>query len=104
VNYPHLLNEQAIHLAYVIGHALENGIERIEVSEAAEAEWVATIIRLAGRGLEFFEECTPGYYNNEGKPGERSGQNGFYGGGPVEYFRILKDWRERGAMEGLELA
>ena len=47
---------------------------------------------------------TPGYYNNEGKPGERSGQNGFYGGGPVEFFKILEDWRAKGGLKGLELS
>jgi cyclohexanone monooxygenase len=52
---------------------------------------------------EFLEDCTPGYYNNEGKPGERSGQNGFYGGGSVEYFRLLHEWRETGGLPGLEL-
>jgi cyclohexanone monooxygenase len=102
VNFPHLLDEQSQHLASIIRHALDHGIRSVEASEEAEAEWVATILRLAGVGLDFFEECTPGYYNNEGKPGERSGQNGFYGGGSVEFFRILKEWREEGGLQGLE--
>ena len=46
----------------------------------------------------------PGYYNNEGKPGERSGQNGFYGGGSVEFFQLLQEWRDAGELQGLELA
>jgi cyclohexanone monooxygenase len=104
VNFPHALNEQSKHLAYIIKHGLDNGIRTIEASEEAEAEWVATIIRLARFGLDFFEACTPGYYNNEGKPGERSGQNGFYGGGPVQFFKILEDWRAKGGLEGLELS
>ena len=58
----------------------------------------------APRPGSFLEECTPGYYNNEGKPGERSGQNGFYGGGSVEFFQILRDWRAEGELAGLELA
>ena len=52
---------------------------------------------------QFLEDCTPGYYNNEGKPAERGGQNGFYGGGSVEFFRILHEWRSSGKLEGLEL-
>jgi len=103
VNYPHLLNEQSKHIAYIIRHAIENGIETVEVSQAAEEEWVDTVIRLAVLAQQFLEECTPGYYNNEGKPGERSGQNGFYGGGSVEFFRILRDWRAAGGLAGLEL-
>jgi len=103
VNYPHMLNEQSQHIAYIVKHAIDQGLGTVEVSEAAEAEWVATIIRLAGLGRQFLEDCTPGYYNNEGKPGERSGQNGFYGGGSVAFFQLLRDWRAAGGLKGLEL-
>jgi cyclohexanone monooxygenase len=104
VNYPHLLDEQSRHVAYVVAQAFERGVRTVEVSEAAEAEWVDTILRLAGRGREFLESCTPGYYNNEGRLSDRAAQNGFFGGGPVEFFRILREWRERGGLAGLELA
>jgi hypothetical protein len=52
---------------------------------------------------QFLEECTPGYYNNEGKPSDRGTQNNPYGGGPNAYFAILKKWREDGGMDGIEL-
>jgi cyclohexanone monooxygenase len=52
---------------------------------------------------DFFENCTPGYYNNEGKTSELSAQNGFYGGGSIEFFKILEQWREEGHLEGMEL-
>ncbi len=104
VNFPHALSEQSQHLAYIIKHALDNGFECIEASEEAEAEWVETIISLSRDSLGFLEECTPGYYNNEGKPGERNGQNGFYGGGSVAFFKILDDWRAAGGLKGLELS
>jgi hypothetical protein len=32
-----------------------------------------------------------------------SAQNGFYGGGSIEFFQILESWREEGRLEGLEL-
>jgi cyclohexanone monooxygenase len=103
VNYPHMLNEQSKHIAHIVRRAIDYGARTVEVSEEAEAEWVATIVRLAVLAREFLESCTPGYYNNEGKPGERSGQNGFYGGGSVEFFRILREWRDAGRLDGLEL-
>jgi len=103
VNYPHMLNEQSKHIAYIIKHAVDHDARTVEVSEEAEKEWVDTIIRLAVLAQEFLENCTPGYYNNEGKPGERSGQNGFYGGGSVEFFRILQEWRAAGGLRGLEI-
>jgi cyclohexanone monooxygenase len=103
VNFPHMLNEQSKHIAYILRHAMDRGARTVEVSEAAETEWVETIIRLAVFAQKFLEDCTPGYYNNEGKPGERSGQNGFYGGGSVEFFRLLDAWRAAGDLQGIEL-
>jgi len=104
VNYPHMLNEQSQHIAYIIRHALDGGLRTVEVSEAAEAEWVDTIIRLSGFGRQFLEECTPGYYNNEGKLSDRAAQNGFYGGGSEAFFKLLRDWRAAGDLAGFELA
>ena len=61
------------------------------------------MIRLSGLGRKFLEECTPGYYNNEGRLSERAAQNGFSGGASIAFFQILRDWRAAGALAGLEL-
>ena len=103
VNFPHMLNEQAIHLAYILRHAMDHGVRVIETSQAAEDEWVRTIIELARNNLSFLEACTPGYYNNEGKPSDRGARNGFYGAGPVAFVKVLEDWRAKGDLAGLEL-
>jgi len=103
VNYPHMLGEQSKHIAYIIKHARDHDVHTVEVSEEAEQEWVDTVIQMAVLAQEFLQECTPGYYNNEGKPGERRGQDGFYGGGSVAFFRILQDWRAAGDLKGLKL-
>jgi len=102
-SYPHLLNEQAVHLTYIIKTALERDARAVEATEAGEAEWVETCIGKANLARDFFETCTPGYYNNEGKPGERSAQDGFYGGGSVEFFQTLDAWRRQGDLRGLDL-
>jgi cation diffusion facilitator CzcD-associated flavoprotein CzcO len=102
VNFPYMTNEQAKHIAYVIGRALDEDIPSLEVSEEAESAWVATVVQMAERTIEFAESCTPGYYNNEGRPGETSRQNGFYFGGPKEFVEILEAWRADGTMKGLE--
>jgi cyclohexanone monooxygenase len=103
VNYPHALDEQSKHIAYVLKQAVGRGARTIEVSEEAEQEWVDTVLRLAGLGREFLESCTPGYYNNEGKLSERAAQNGFFGGGSIAFFEILRQWREEGGLKGLVL-
>ncbi|HYZ90853.1 MAG TPA: NAD(P)/FAD-dependent oxidoreductase [Actinomycetota bacterium] len=101
VNFPHMLDEQARHIAHIVRHAMDNGIEALEVTEEAENEWVENVIAMARFGREFLESCTPGYYNNEGMVSELAVQNGFYGGGSIAFFNILKDWREEGSLRGL---
>ncbi len=103
-SYPHMLNEQGKHIAYIIKNGIDNKVRSVEASEEAEAEWIDTIINLARRGNDFLKSCTPGYYNNEGKPDERSAQDGFYGGGPVAFIKLLEDWRAEGGLKGLELS
>ncbi|MEO8908504.1 MAG: hypothetical protein ABI310_10610, partial [Microbacteriaceae bacterium] len=103
VNFPHMLNEQSKHLAYILGHAREHDIQVIEASEEAEQAWVDTILGLAQNNQKFLESCTPGYYNNEGQPGVRNLQGSAYGGGPVAFVKLLEDWRADGSLAGLEL-
>lgn len=103
-NYPHLLIEQASHIAYVLDEAGKRQARIIEPTVEAEADWVQQIIDNAALRRKFLEECTPGYYNNEGKPADRSEQNNAYGAGSVKYFEILEGWRATGKLEGLELA
>ena len=103
VNFPHMLNEQSKHLAHIVSHCLETQVRALEVSAEAEQDWVDTIQKLAVMREKFQAECTPGYYNNEGKPNARAVQNGFYGAGPIAFVKVLEDWRAAGAFEGLEL-
>jgi cyclohexanone monooxygenase len=104
VNFPHMLNEQAIHLAHLIARLEQSGLTRAEVTAEAEDKWVRTIVDLAQNNIKFLEACTPGYYNNEGKPAARSLQSGSYGGGPVAFVKVLERWREQGELDGLEVS
>ena len=102
VNFPHMLNEQSNHVAHIVKHMSENDITRVEASETAENDWVELIRANSTMNLKFLEACTPGYYNNEGRPAERAAQNGSYGKGPVAFARLLEGWREAGDFAGLE--
>ena len=104
VNFPHMLDEQSKHLAYILRHAIDNDIHVIEAAEDAEAAWVQTIVDLSQNNQKFLESCTPGYYNNEGKPEQRSTRNGSYGGGGVAFIKLLDQWRAEGNLKGLELS
>lgn len=101
VNYPHMLEEQARHIAYVLQQIAEQGATRVEASAESEQWWVDRIVALSQNNVKFLESCTPGYYNNEGKPAARSVQNGSYGGGPVAFVQVLEQWRADGGMRGL---
>ena len=102
-NFPHALDEQSRHAAYILRHAFDHDVRTVEVSQEAEDAWVQTILDMAQFNLDFLESCTPGYYNNEGKPSERGVRNGFYGGGSVAFFKLIADWRAEGSLAGLEL-
>ena len=103
VSFPHAMNEQAKHIAYIIQQVAQSNAKVVEVTEEAEQEWVQEIIKMSRLSESFQAECTPGYYNNEGKPNPKSVQNGSYGAGPVKFFKVIEDWREEGTLAGLEL-
>ena len=67
---------------------------------------VGGCVELLGGGgqPQFLADCTPGYYNNEGKPDDRrGGMFSGYPGGPVAFFTYIDAWRSSGAFEGLDL-
>ncbi len=103
-NFTELYNEQSRHVAYVVEQTRKRGARTVDASAEAEATWVRTIHESGSFSADFAESCTPGYYNNEGKPGEGPGWfGGNFGGGAQAFFALLREWREKGELEGLEL-
>ncbi len=104
VSVPMALNEQAKHVTYMLEKAKANGAQQIEPAVEAEDAWVAEIRRSASIGTRFYRECTPGYYNNEGKLGSPLGFfAGIYVEGPIKFFKLLDEWREEDQLAGVEL-
>jgi cation diffusion facilitator CzcD-associated flavoprotein CzcO len=101
-NITHNLAEAGTTIAAVIAHALATGADEVEVTAAAEQDWVK-LLETSGPSFLGNPDCTPGYYNNEGKPmgrRERLNTSG-YPLGPVAYFQYIDEWRRSGAFEGL---
>jgi cation diffusion facilitator CzcD-associated flavoprotein CzcO len=96
VNFVHILQEQATHIGEVVAEARKRDARRVEPTAEAEAAWVATIRGHARDNYAFLAECTPGYYNNEGKP--RPVTNS-YGPGPVAFHDLLRRWRAEGGLD-----
>jgi cation diffusion facilitator CzcD-associated flavoprotein CzcO len=105
VNAVHLLDEQAQYVAHIVRTAVDRGFRSIEPSKESVDAWVETI-RTAPQNhalFEFFLECTPGYYNSEGKAKSMDELfiGGRYGPGALAYYQLLHDW-EDGSLEGFE--
>ncbi len=102
-NVTHNLVEAATTIAAIVARAEEVGATEVEVTSAAEAAWV-DLLQSSERGFLGNPECTPGYYNNEGRAisaKDRLGMSG-YPDGPLAYFDYIEQWRESGRFEGLE--
>jgi cyclohexanone monooxygenase len=108
VNYLHTVNEQAKHMAYIIATCKNRGAQAVQPTQAAEDEWVDTIVAKADVSTAFFEECTPGYRNNEGKVEAvrslKSLRSSLYGPGSLPFYKVLRDWRAEGGQKGLEFS
>jgi cyclohexanone monooxygenase len=82
----------------------KRGASTLEPTAEAEADYVKLIRSLARLGERFYMECTPGYYNSEGAPGNRHGFfSETYGAGSVKFFELLDNWRTEGSMKGIAL-
>ncbi|MFT4582860.1 MAG: cation diffusion facilitator CzcD-associated flavoprotein CzcO [Gammaproteobacteria bacterium] len=105
VNVPQSLNEQAQHVTYILDQLRQRGAKTVEATMEGENGWVAEMESKANMGERFRVECTPGYYNNEGKTGNPNGFFAFaYGAGPLRFFEILDQWRSSGELDGCNLS
>lgn len=100
-NYPHNLVDSARTISLIVSHAEATGAKEVEVSKQAEDEWVNLL--LSGMGLMIGSpDCTPGYYNNEGRdPGPQARYFVGYPAGAVAFFNYIEGWRTSGAFEGV---
>jgi cyclohexanone monooxygenase len=55
--------------------------------------------------VAFFQQCTPGYYNAEGKAkkSEDIFLGGRYGDGPMPFYAMLESWRADDRLDGMIL-
>jgi cyclohexanone monooxygenase len=102
-NVTHNLADAAKSVASVVSHAARTGHSRVEVTSAAEDAWMDQLTP-SPVITSFLSQCTPGYYNNEGRILE--GRTAFlfagYPMGPAAYFRYSQQWRDSGTFEGLQ--
>jgi cyclohexanone monooxygenase len=103
VNVTAMYDQQAQNIAYIIKNALDCGVATVEPSQEAQDNWVKIMRETEVSMTDFLKECTPGYYNNEGGPVIRSHLGEPYGPGFYAFDELMKEWRDRGGLEGLIL-
>jgi cation diffusion facilitator CzcD-associated flavoprotein CzcO len=104
-NYSSSSVEISEYIVDVIARLKARGVQAVETTPEAEEEWVQTIrASVPDTHLEFFRNCTPGYYNNDGDLDDvnRLGANNFLAGS-VHFYTIIRSWREQDDMPGLQL-
>jgi cyclohexanone monooxygenase len=101
-NVPHMLQEQADHIAYLVRRALREGWSSIEPTPEAEAAWQREIERVNEARRPFQLACTPGYFNAEGRVDDRRSSitSGSYRPA-TEFFRRWRQARVDGDLAGL---
>jgi len=106
-NYAHGIDVQATHVAHTISELNNRGIKSANVSIDAEERWIADQLETKGSGFVLGgspDTCTPGYYNQEGTTERyRNVRCETYSKGVGAYIKVLRQWREGGELEGLEL-
>lgn len=101
-NVPHNIIDSAKTFARILSHMQAEGLTRVEVTAEAEADWLKLLDSGPGPMLGSVD-CTPGYYNNEGKGWEEAGAGlgRGYPWGAVAYFAYIEGWRSDGRFDGL---
>ncbi|WP_425838168.1 flavin-containing monooxygenase [Streptomyces fractus] len=98
VNFSHILDEQAVHAAALVV-AAEKADAVLEPTPEVVDGWRATCAEGAPDHEWFHAECTPGYYNREGR-GRPNGPNS-YPHGAVAFHELLRRWRQENVSEVL---
>ena len=104
-NITHNHVESSRNIASVIDHVKCSGATLVEPDAEAVNAWVAQYAMATGTVMNS-PDCTPGYYNNEGKgPDARQLRTmGNYPTGSIGYFAYSKAWRESGEFTGLHFS
>ena len=104
-NVPHNYVEASAAIAAVVAHAEEIGAATVEAGRSDVDAWLRQIQGRQGSVIGS-PDCTPGYYNNEGKPleGDQQLNGGAYIEGPVAYFEFLERWWKSGEFAGLHFS
>jgi cyclohexanone monooxygenase len=102
VNVPHNWSDAGETIATIVRHAIDTGAKKVDAIPEAQQKWVEFVLTSPGGMAGIAPDCTPGYYNNEGKGYQESALFGAgHPAGAVAFFSYIDDWRKSGKFEGL---
>ncbi|MFV0532119.1 MAG: flavin-containing monooxygenase [Cumulibacter sp.] len=101
VNMTAMFDEQAQHIAYIIAETKRRGGVTIEPTEQAQEAWFEEVQQSQFIDT-YYDDCTPGYFNDEGRSKASRG-TGRYGAGFDTFNQTIEDWRNEGSMAGMEI-
>jgi len=102
---------QVMHMVYIINEVLGRGAVAADVSLEAQDAWIKHMRATEVDRTQWIHDCTPSYFNNEGKPDlDENGNERYriylgelYGPGWDAFVQVLDEWRARGDLAGLVL-
>ncbi len=96
-NFTGVFLRYAERIAQIVRHVKDSKKTTIEPSEEAQQDWVNVVHECFDAGKDFFAECTPGYYNAEGKAESKEAlTHDVYSPGIYEFEDIVGKWISRG--------
>lgn len=103
LNFVHFLSESTAHIAWLIDHCRQDGIESIEATVEAEDEWLDVLWQASGPLARYNRACTPSYGNSEGARTTLAARSAVFPGPLTDYAAQLATWRDAGALEGTRI-
>ena len=98
------LEMQAKHIAYIVKEASARGATTVEPSQRAQDEWVRMSREKLFIDQQFWQLCTPSFYNHEGEALSSYPVFGEpYWAGFYAFDQLMKEWRDKGDLQGLVL-
>lgn len=94
---------QGQHIAYIISETLKRGMTHVEPSKEGQEAYVRRFEEIEVDLSETLSLCPPSYFNNEAEANPRWALFRGWGLGWDHFQSMLRDWREKGDMEGLDL-
>jgi cation diffusion facilitator CzcD-associated flavoprotein CzcO len=104
LNLMYGISMQIGHIVHMISEVEKRGASTVEPTAEAVEAFLADFYANKRNSERYWQECTPGFFNNEGDTKKKTGFfSDSYGGGIRKFFNNLQAWRDEGSMAGVKV-